>query len=140
MNALYSLLRHIVTAIAALSAYFALYDPAQAQGADGMPLDPLGAAGMTIAVALTRWVLSWVSRGLAKLAAAEGGISGGTWCVIGWLSMAVGIVGSLPSCAPGWRTSLGGVPVKACVATDQGTVCYSSDDGATATVDLRSAK
>lgn len=140
MNAIYSLLRHVITAIAALSAYLALYEPPP-PAADSLPVDPLGALGMTLAVGLTRWALAMVGRILAYLAdKASGGMSGGSWCLLVWCSMAVGLIGALPSCSAAQRERLGTVPLRACVATDQGTLCYSNKEGATATVNLRGMK
>lgn len=67
----------------------------------------------------------------------EGGKSGGTWLLAMGLGTAVAVMGSLPSCSP---ARLGAVPIRSCVETDYGTVCYSSKSGIAVVVDATSGK
>lgn len=54
---------------------------------------------------------------------------------------AIGFVGSsLSSCSPAGMATIRAWPIKSCVLTDAGTVCYSSKSGFEVTVDATSSK
>jgi hypothetical protein len=54
---------------------------------------------------------------------------------------AIGFVGSsLSSCSPAGMATIRAWPIKSCVLTDAGTVCYSSKSGLEVTVDATSQK
>lgn len=63
---------------------------------------------------------------------------GGPWLVV--LGTA-GLLGAAPpSCTPADVAAFRGLPIKGCVVTDHGAVCYSSKGGLSYEVDTRSGK
>ena len=66
-----------------------------------------------------------------------GGRSGGTWLLAMGLGFGTAVAGMLPSCSP---AQLAAVPLRTCVMTDYGTVCYSSKSGVAVSVDATSGK
>jgi hypothetical protein len=94
-----------------------------------------------VAVVVVRLLIAWIGKFLPALAEkASGGMSGGA-CLLVMASMtAAAVGGALPSCSPAQVEAWRAVPIKGCVTTDQGTVCYSSKGGLSAEVDARSSK
>jgi hypothetical protein len=128
MKNLSTYLRHLVTALAGISAYLATLPTGTSDAAE-----PVAGLAMVAAVAVTRLVLALVGNLFAAIAEkSSGGMSGGMLPLM--VGLAAGIVGSLPSCA-----ALESTPVRACLITERGTICYSQD-GASAAVNLRSGK
>lgn len=69
-----------------------------------------------------------------------GGRSGGTWLLVMGLGLGTAAAGMLSSCSPDQLAAARAVPVRSCVETDYGTVCYSSKSGIAVTVDATSRK
>ena len=106
---------------------------------------------------ITAGILLWVSQhGMAGTGADEMAqgvamvvIGTGTWALVKYapsLAKQFGIFPLLlmafllPCCTPGQLALAQAVPVKACVLTEYGEVCYSSQTGISTQVDLRSGK
>jgi hypothetical protein len=115
--------------------------------------------------ALTSYLRHWIVAGIL-LWASKYGMSGtgademaqgvamiilgtGTWALVKYapaLAKQFGIFPLLlmafllPCCTPGQLALARAVPVKACVLTKYGEVCYSSQTGISTQVDLRSGK
>lgn len=70
----------------------------------------------------------------------SGGRSGGTWLLAMGLGLGTAAVGILSSCSPDQLAAARAVPVRSCVETDYGTVCYSSKSGIAVSVDAKSRK
>lgn len=136
-----SVIRHFLTALAALGTYLASASliPAE-QAADvnaaGAALaDPLTLILTALAVPLARWAVSWFPW-LGK-----GG--GGSAAVL--MAAAGTLAGSLPSCGPqaaaDFETVKKAVPFKGCYIDKNGNrICYSTTDGVSLEVDERSGK
>ena len=136
-DSLKSVIRHFLTALAALGTYLASASliPAE-QAADvnaaGAALaDPLTLILTALAMPLAPWAVSWFPW-LGK-----GG--GGSAAVL--MAAAGTLAGSLPSCGPQAGEALKDVPIKACYTDKDGnSVCYSTKDGVSVEVDRRSSK
>ena len=143
MNAVASLARHFLTTLAGLGGF--LFAPGlipaeavgQANAAGSALVDPLAVIAGLMAAAVVRLGIFFVGKifpaSAAKMMDAP---KRGPWLVIG-LGTAAAVMGSLPSCSV---SQLAAVPLRSCVETDYGTVCYSSKSGVALTVDATSRK
>ncbi len=59
-----------------------------------------------------------------------------------WITgMAAAVTGvGLPSCSPDQIAAARAIPIKACVITPEGKICYSDTDGLSAEIDARTSK
>ncbi len=95
---------------------------------------------ITLCPVIGRMVWSWAGS-LFRRGSGENDTSGsggnlGLW-VIG--AMAACLCG-LPSCSPDQIAAARAIPIKTCVVTDKGTICYSSKSGLSAEIDATSGK
>lgn len=139
-----SALRKCAMAVAGAGAYIAskgVIDATDAAAVDG--------ATTSIATGLAVIATAIISHLLGKWLAdtkSSGRVAGTTAAAPGWaLWLCVGasaglMVLALPACSPGTMELIKAHPVKSCVLTDYGTVCYSSKSGLDVTVDLDSRK
>lgn len=147
MNALASLARHAVTYlvgvfVAWITVYLTLPGEAQAAAdAAGALIEPLVVLVGLAAAVLSRLAMPALNK-IFRLSAGEGsgGASGGTLLLAVGLGLGTAAVGMLPSCSPAQLAAARAVPVRSCVETDYGTVCYSSKSGIALTVDAHSQK
>lgn len=146
-----SFLRHVFTgwitlALAWLVTTLALDEKAAATVNDG--LQQIGAGLVlvlgTLAPIVGRIAWSWIStlfrRGSGEVPdeKRDGTSSGGMLGLIALGTVAALVGGSLPSCSPAFEAP--DIPIRACVVTDQGTICYSAKGGLSAEIDARSSK
>jgi hypothetical protein len=135
MNAVASLARHFLTTLAGLGGFLFAHGliPAEAVGL----VDPLAVIAGLMAAAVVRLGIFFIGKifpaSAAKMTAAPAGMP---WLVL-WLVVGTAVVGILPSCS---AAQLAAVPIRSCVETDYGTVCYSSKSGIAVTVDATSGK
>lgn len=136
-DSLKSVIRHLLTALAALGTYLASAslipaDQAADVNAAGAALaDPLTLILTALAVPLARWVVSWLPW--------LGKSGGGSAAVL--IATAGALAGSLPSCGTPAGEALKNTPIKACYVDENGNrVCYSSKEGVSLEVDRRSSK
>ena len=144
-NALASLTRHFITTLAGLGGFLFAHGliPAEAVGqadaAGAALVEPLTVIAGLLAATGARLAIFCLGKIFPALAEKLGSQSGmaGLW-VMGLTAAAIG--GSLPSCSPEQLASARAVPIRSCVETDYGTVCYSSKSGIAVTVDTTSGK
>ena len=151
MKTLATLSRHLITYVTGLLvAWVAIYltgeDLKTATDAANSLVEPLVILAGFVAVVLSRLAMPIFDK-LFRQGAGEdamtktprGGSMGGLplWVLIGTLA---GLVGCLPACSTSQLAVLKQMPLRACVVTDQGTVCYSTKDGISAEVDAHSRK
>lgn len=142
MNAVASLARHFLTTLAGLGGFLFAHGliPADAVGranaAGSALVDPLAVLAGLLAAAVLRLGIFFLGKIFPASAAKLGAQSGmaGLW-LMGLTTAAV--MGLLPSCS---EPQLAAVPLRSCLETDYGTVCYSSQSGIAVTVDARSGK
>jgi hypothetical protein len=142
-----SLLRHAFTALAGLGAFLLshnLIDQGDVAAVDAAGVS-LGAALVVILTAIIgRMALTIFGKFFAGAAGENGGASGGAASLLLWAGTAAGFMGGLPSCSPADRASawaaFRAVPIRACVAGEYGSACYSSKGGIELTVDTKSGK
>lgn len=136
-----SQIRHYLTFLAGLGGLLLSWhliapDQVEAVNQAGKDLiDPLTLIAGALAAGIARlaigYITSFFSRGTGDVGKAD---KLPLWLLAGIVSTAAAL-GGLPSCA-----AIKDVPVRACLLTDQGTVCYSTKSGLSADVDARSAK
>lgn len=142
-----SILRHWITlALTAITVYLGahLFAPDEAKAFDAAAqqlVAPLVIIGTLIITAVWRIALAWITNTF-RLGSGEpkndGQGSGGSLGL--WVIGTVAVLGGLPSCSPEQLAAARAVPMKACVHTDQGDVCYSTKDGLSAEIDATSGK
>lgn len=91
------------------------------------------------ALAALNVLLRFATSGKVSLTGGEdatGGSNGsGTiGCVLVFATVGAAAVGTLPSCSPAQLEAARSVPIRACVVTDHGVVCYSSKSGLSAEI------
>ena len=141
-----SILRHWLTlALTALTVFLGAHlfatDEAKAfDEAAKQLVAPLVIIGTLLITAVWRVALTWAGslfrRGSGENDTNGSGGSLGLW-VIG--AMAACLCG-LPSCSPDQIAAARAIPIKTCVVTDKGTICYSSKSGLSAEIDATSGK
>lgn len=145
---LQSQLRHLLTFLAGLGTLLLAHnllapDQAEALNQAGAALiEPLSVICGAVGAAAARLVLTWLGRMVAS-GAGETSSTAGSGMFPLWLigATAAGLmVFSLPSCSSAQLGALRGVPIRGCVITDRGSVCYSSKTGVTLEVDAHSGK
>lgn len=131
MNAA-SLIRHLVTGLAAagtvlFSAHLIAPDAVAAiNKAGGDLIEPLVIFLALVAGAVTRLALAKLAT-LFRLGTGESAsppATGPMLAVIGWMTLAAGVVASLPACS-----SFEGMPLKATVQIQEGALSYSAKRG-----------
>lgn len=140
-DTLASLIRHATTALLALGGLLASHgligteDAAEVDAAGGS----LQAALVVIVVAIAgRLAIKLTGKifpaAAAKLTRPE---AGGPLAVMGWIVVGTlaGGLGCLPACSPAQLAAARAIPVRACVITPQGKVCYSDVEGLSAEID-----
>ena len=146
-----SILRHWLTlALTALTVFVGahLLAPDETRAFDDAAkqlVAPLVIIGTLVATAIWRMALTWISNifrtgsGETTDKTTRGSSGGGLplWVCIGTLA---GCMGFLPACSSAQWAAARAIPIRTCVITDQGTVCYSSKAGLSAEIDLQSAK
>jgi hypothetical protein len=105
----------------------------------------LNAAGATLQDALAAIATALVMRLMiylmGKITGKEVSISDlPLVTVIGLLGAAAAVGTLLPSCSASDWAAFKALPIKSCIVTEQGTVCYSSKGGLEIQVDARSGK
>lgn len=138
-----SILRHWFTLFATLVTGW-LVLPAAQQAELGKALGdlvaPLTVIGTLLITAGWRLALGWLGRIFRSETGEDAGGLGGLPLLV-VIGAAAGLLGTaLPSCAPGDVAALRGIPIKGCIQTDDGTVCYSSKGGLSYEIDRRSNK
>lgn len=130
-----SQLRHFLTYLAGLGTALATWhliapDQVEAVNKAGADLiSPLTVILGAVGVFVFRLAITWLGKIFSGLAGkASGGMSGGTMLLMVCGTMA-GIGGCLPSCSAQQLAAARAVPVKACVITPEGNICYSSKAG-----------
>lgn len=97
---------------------------------------------ITLAPVIGRMAWSWISNIFRKGSGENdaAGKSGGALPLLVLVCAAAALMGGLPSCSPAQLAAASRFPIRACVVTDQGTVCYSAKGGLSAEIDARSGK
>jgi hypothetical protein len=144
-----SQIRHFLAFLAGLGTLFLSWHiiaPDQVEAvnkAGGELISPLviilGAVGACVFRAALTWIYQLFRTGAGETETKTGG-SGGSlplWVLMGTLA---GCMGFLPACSSAQWAAARAIPIRTCVITDQGTVCYSSKSGLSAEIDLQSAK
>ena len=138
-----SLLRHACTALAGLGGFLAmnnLITPADAPAVDAAGVSLGGALTVVLTALAARAFITLMGKLNLGTSADNGTGSGMSPVWIGLIALA-GFIGlALPACSPAQQAAFSSIPIKSCVITDYGTVCYSSKDGIEATVDATSGK
>lgn len=143
-----SILRHWFTLLATaatmwLIAALSLSADASAALTDafGKLVEPLVIIGVLLVTAIWRVALTWL-YGLFRNGAGEkdGGGLGGPSLLVVAIATTAALMGGLPSCSPAQLAAARAVPLRGCVVTDHGTICYSSRDGVSAEIDATSSK
>jgi len=146
MNAVASLARHFLTTLAGLGGFLFAHGliPAEAVGqaneAGAALVEPLAVITGLMAAALVRLAIFCLGKIFPAVAEKLGATSGGMPALLIGLGTAAAVMGSLPSCSPEQLALARAVPIRSCVETDYGTVCYSSKSGIAVTVDATSGK
>lgn len=145
-----SLIRHATTALLALGGLLAshdLIDPSDVASVDAAGVSLQGALVVIVVAIAGRLAITLTGKIFPAVAAKLTGAGAGVPLSLVWIGTAAGLVVSgLPSCSPGvasgyagaspaWLTELRAIPVKACVLTPQGKICYSDTDGLSAEID-----
>ena len=138
-----SLLRHATTALLGLGGLLLshdLIDPSDVVAVD--------AAGVSLQSALVVIVVAIVGRLCITLtgkifpataAKLTGTGAGGPLSLWVGLGVAAGLLGcALPSCTPAQVDAFRAIPIRACVITPEGKICYSDKDGLSAEIDASS--
>ena len=142
MNAVASLARHFLTTLAGLGGFLFAHGliPAEAVGqanaAGSALVEPLAVIAGLMAAAAVRLGIFFLGKIFPASAAKLGAQVGMPGLLLWWMTAAA-VMGSLPSCS---SARLAAVPIRSCVETDYGTVCYSSKSGIAVTVDATSGK
>lgn len=141
-----SILRHWLTlALTALTVFLGahLFAPDEAKAFDEAAkqlIAPLAIIGTLLVTALWRVALAWFAKffraGSGETGNDRQGSALGILLVIGTAA----VLGGLPSCSPEALAAARAIPIKTCVTTDQGTICYSSKSGLSAEIDATSGK
>jgi hypothetical protein len=140
-----SILRHLLTFLAGLGALLAargLIAPQDAPAVDAAGsslIEPLALILAAVAVAVVRLLMAWCGHTFSVRG--DGSAKSLAALALPWAGMA-GVMGfNPPSCTPSQIDAAKQVPVKACYIDRAGnSVCYSTAEGVTATVDRRSGK
>jgi hypothetical protein len=146
-----SLIRHLLTCLAGIGGFLleaGLIDStqvAQANEAGAALVDPMAILCGLAAAGLARVAIGCLGKIFPALAAKISGASGGAlplWLLV--MTAGALVMGCLPSCTPNgtgldW-TALKSIPIKSCIVTEQGKICYSSKSGLEVEVDARSGK
>ena len=135
--------RHQLSFLAALGVMLAswhLLAPEQVEAvnkAGAQLIEPLLVILGAIAVFLSRQVMAWLSGFLVRKDRSGKGTSGtaALLLLIGTAAV-ISMAGALSSCSPDQIRVMKDVPIKGCVFTDQGKVCYSSKSGLEVDADL----
>ena len=147
MKTLATLTRHAATYLVGIFvAWFTVYLtlPGEAQAAADAAnalVEPVVVLVGLAAVVISRLAMPVLTR-IFRLSAGEGsgtGAGGLPLLVLG-LGLGTAAVGMLPSCSPEQLAAARAVPLKACVMTPKGPVCYSTKDGLSVEIDTRSRK
>lgn len=145
MNAVASLARHFLTTLAGLGGFlFAnglipAESVAQANAAGAALVDPLTVIAGLMAAAAARFGIFCLGKIFPVVAEKLGSQSGMTGLLLMGIAT-VAVLGSLPSCSPAQLAAARAIPIRSCVETDYGTVCYSSKSGIAVSVDAHSRK
>lgn len=144
-----SLIRHWLTFFLTIGTLFAAWQIVPAEQVDA--LNQAGAQvreGLVVVLSALivfawRWIIAkavpylrWGAGEVTK----DGGPSGGNVPAVLLLCMGAGLMGTMASCTAAQLSAARQIPMRACVVTDQGTVCYSTKDGISAEVDAHSRK
>ena len=95
-----------------------------------------------LVTALGRMALVWISKTFRAGSGDmenDGSPSGGMGLLVLGGAVAA-LCGGLPSCSAEQLAAARSIPIKTCVVTDQGTICYSSKSGLSAEIDATSGK
>ena len=140
-DTLASLIRHATTALLALGGLLAsrdFIDPSDVAAVDAAGVS-LQAALVVIVVAIAGRLAITLTGKIFPAAAAKltGPVAGGPLAVMGWIVVGTlaGGLGCLPACSPAQLAAARAIPVRACVITPQGKVCYSDVEGLSAEID-----
>ena len=140
MNAVASLARHFLTTLAGLGGFLFANGlipaeaVAQADAAGAALVDPLTVIAGLMAAAAARFGIFCLGKIFPVVAEKLGSQSGMTGLLLMGIAT-VAVLGSLPSCQ-----ALEGVPIRACVITPNGPVCYSSKSGLSVEIDASGHK
>ena len=101
---------------------------------------PLVIIGTLLATAIWRIALAWIGN-LFRRGSGEptNNASGGNALLV-LIACTVAALGGLPSCSAEQFAAARAIPIKTCVITDKGTICYSSKSGLSAEIDATSGK
>jgi len=144
MNAIASLTRHLLTYLAGLGGFLFAHgiipagSVAQANDAGAALVEPLAVIAGLLAAAGVRLAIFFLGKIFPALAEKLEPPSGGTVALA--IGVTAALVGALPSCSPEQLAEAKSIPLKSCVLTEHGRICYSSKSGIEAEVDLSSGK
>lgn len=154
MNAIIAtIIRHSLTFLAGIGGILATCkliastDVAAANAAGASLVEPVTLIGGMVAACIIRLAMTWLSLQFPWLAPLLGFAADASGPATGpkntppflllGLCAAAGCMGCLPSCSSYDPDS---IPIKGCVLTDYGKVCYDSNSGVEITVDAESGK
>ncbi len=150
MKTINTSIRHALTYLAGLGGFLYQHGMIDASGVDAANqagaalVDPLAIIWGLIAAVVMRFVIFLLGKifpGLSESATADPG-QGENGSGAGWplpllvTCVTAGLMGlGLSSCTPAQIAAARAIPVKACVVTPQGRVCYSTAEGLEADID-----
>jgi hypothetical protein len=144
-----SLLRHAFTGwIAALVIFLTAKLSLTAEDVQAVQnaLDQIGAGLLLLVITLApivgrlawTWAANSLRTGSGESKNGQGSGGGlGLWVV---MICTGAVMGGLPSCTPQQLAAARAVPIKGCITTDLGKICYSAKDGLTGEIDATSGK
>ena len=140
-DTLASLIRHATTALLALGGLLASHDliaPSDVASVDAAGVSLQGAL-VVIVVAIAGRLAITLTGKIFPAAAAKltGPAAGGPLAVMGWIVVGTlaGGLGCLPACSQAQLAAARAIPIRACVITPHGKVCYSDVEGLSAEID-----
>lgn len=146
MKTFLSILRHLLTFLAGLGTLLAARsiispeDAAAVNEAGAKLIDPLTLIAGAAGAALARWLMTLSQRegGTPSQEVGTGLQAAGGLLLAGSLA---GLGLTLPGCSPQQIETARNIPIKACYIDKAGNqVCYSTQEGLSATIDRRSNK
>lgn len=146
MNAIASLTRHFLTYLAGLGGFLFAHGVipegavAQANEAGAALVDPLAVICGLLAAAAVRLGIFCLGKIFPAIAEKLATPSGGMVPLAIGMMTAAALMGALPSCSAAQLAEARSIPLRTCVLTEHGRICYSSRSGIEADVDLSSGK
>lgn len=138
-DSLASLIRHATTALLALGGLLAsrgFIDPSDVAAVDAAGVSLQGALVVIVVAIVGRLCITLTGKIFPAVAAKLTGTEAGGLPSLAWIGTLAGLLCTgLPACSPAQIAAARAIPVKACVITPQGKICYSDVEGLSAEID-----